>query len=288
MKVVLICPSEYPAVRFLAETVPLSAIPLLGQSLVEYWLAELACSGIKQVLILADDRPEQISAIVGNGARWGLAVEVVAESRELSPAQALMKYEHDLDSATAQNSIVVLDHFPGLSQYPLYNSYRGWFSALHAWMPRARTPDRIGVRELRPGVWTGLHSHISPEAQLHAPCWIGKNAFIGKDAVVGPGTIIEDGAFIEPKVSIAGSYVGTDTFVGQYAEIGGSIALGNRLINWQTGASTNVADTFLLCALRRPQWSQPNGWFGRMAELYSRNKEEAQVLWKHLLVGKQS
>jgi NDP-sugar pyrophosphorylase family protein len=260
---------------------------MLGQSVLEYWLTELACSGINQVLILADDRPEQISAMAGTGARWGLAAKVVAESSELSPAQALLKYEQELDPATAQNGIVVLDHFPGLSQLPLYQSYSRWFSALHHWMPRAKTPDRIGVREARPGVWTGLHCHISPEAQLHAPCWIGKNAFIGKEAVVGPGTIIEDGAFIEPKAAVTASYVGPDTFVGQYAAISNSIALGNRLINWQTGASTSVADTFLLCALRRPQWSHANGWLGRMADLYSRNKEEAQMLWKHLLLGKQ-
>jgi len=178
----------------------------------------------------------------------------------------------------------VLDHFPGLSQYPLYNSYSGWFAALHAWMPRARTPDRVGVRELRPGVWVGLHAHIHPEAQIHAPSWIGRNAFIGKGAIVGPGSIVEDGAFIEPAAVLAGSYVAPETFVGQYAEICGSIALGNTLINWQTGSSTNVADTFLLCALRRPQWTSAAGWFGRMAELYSRNKDEAQMLWKHLLM----
>src|SRR2546430_7133620 len=147
MKVLLICPSEQPAVRLLGQTAPLAAMPLLGQSLVEYWLTELACSGIKEVLILCDDRPEQLRALVGNGARWGLAVEVIAESRELSPAQALLKYEHILDPAMAQNSIVVLDHFPGLSEYPLFNSFLGWFEALHAWMPRAKTVDRVGGRE---------------------------------------------------------------------------------------------------------------------------------------------
>lgn len=284
MKVLLICPSEQPAVLLLAEAAPLAAVPFLGQSLVEYWLTELACSGIKEVLILSDDRPEQIRAIVGTGTRWGLTVEVIPESRELSPAEALLKYEHILDPAMAQNSIVVLDHFPGLSEYPLFTSYLGWFEALHAWMPRAKTVDRVGVRELRPGIWTGLHSHIHPEAQIHAPCWIGKNAFIGKGAIVGPGTVVEDGAFVEPAALLAGSYVGPETFVGQFAQICGSVALGSTLVNWQTGVATNVADTFLLCALRRPQWTNPAGWLGRMTEMYSRNKEEAQMLWKHLLM----
>src|SRR5206468_1279737 len=141
----------------LAEAAPLAAVPLLGQSLLEYWLTELACSGIKQVVILADDRPEELRAIVGKGARWGLTVEVIAESRELTPSQALLKYERVLDPATAQNSIVVLDHFPGLSQFPLFSSYSAWFAALQACMPRARTPDRVGVRELTPGLWIGLN-----------------------------------------------------------------------------------------------------------------------------------
>ena len=63
MKALLICPSERPAVRLLAPNAPLSNVPLLGQSLLEYWLSHLACSGLTQALILAGDRPEKVRAL---------------------------------------------------------------------------------------------------------------------------------------------------------------------------------------------------------------------------------
>src|SRR5215475_11322294 len=114
MKVLLICPSNRTSAPLLAESTPLAARPLLGQSVLEYWLAHIACSGAKEALVLADDRPDYIRAIAGTGARWGLSVTVIEESRELTPAQALLKYDKDLDPHFSQDKIIVLDHFPNL------------------------------------------------------------------------------------------------------------------------------------------------------------------------------
>ena len=242
-------------------------------------------SGTKEVTILADNRPEHIKAIVGDGARWGLKLEVVQESRELTPAQALLKYQNSADAS--RNLIQTLDHFPGMELWPLFTSYGTWFAGLQAWMPQARTADRVGVREMAPGIWIGFHAHVSAGAQLHAPCWLGQHVIIGEGAVLGPGTIIEEGAFIERAAEISQSYVGPYTFVGRYSEIKDSIAWGNTLLNLKTGSSAKVPDPFVLCALRRPRLPASSGWFTRLAEIYTRNKEEVQLLWKHLLMNKE-
>src|SRR6185369_14784154 len=108
--------------------------------------------------------PAELRTLVGNGERWGLNVEILEEQRELTAAQALLKYEKRLDPAISQNTTAVLDHFPGLPEFPVFNSYKEWFAALQHWMPLAKTPDRVGVHQHSPGVWTGLHCRISPEA----------------------------------------------------------------------------------------------------------------------------
>jgi hypothetical protein len=138
MNALLICPWVRSGVPVLAETGSLACAPLLGQGIVEYWLSHLAVAGAKEILILADDRPEEIRALVGNGERWGLKVEILEEQRELTPAQALLKYEKGLDPAAAQNGIAVLDHFPGLPEFPVFNSYQEWFAALQHWLPSGR------------------------------------------------------------------------------------------------------------------------------------------------------
>ncbi len=288
MKVLLICPAARTSVPLLSESAPLAAVPLLGQSLIEYWLAHIAASGIKEVIVLADDRPAYIRAIVGNGARWGLSVSVVAESRELTPAQALLKYDKDLNAGSSQNGIVVLDHFPNLVEKPLFIGYAAYIEALLTWIPHAGTPDRVGVKELMPGIYADLHAHVSENARLHSPCWLGKNVFVGEGAVVGPNSIVEDGSFIEPGASVLGSFVGPNTFVGPLAEITESLAFGDTLVNLRTGSTTKVPDNFVLSALRQPGQPQSAGLLDRLAEVCSRNLTEAQLLWKNFLMKKES
>jgi len=288
MKLLLICPSNRTSVPLLAESGPLAAMPLLGQSLMEYWLAHIALSGAKEAIVLADDRPAYIRAIAGTGARWGLDVSVIEESRELTPAQALLKYEKDLGTESAQNRIVVLDHFPNLGEKPLFTDYAAHFECLVSWMSHARTPDRVGVKEQMPGVYTDLRAHVSHDAKLHAPCWLGKNVYVGAGATVGPMSIVEDGSFIESGALVSHSFVGPNTFVGKLAELYESFASGDSLVNLKTSSVTKVPDNFLLSALRQPRAPQDTGFFERLAELCSRNLTEAQLLWKHFLMKKES
>jgi NDP-sugar pyrophosphorylase family protein len=282
MKTLLICPSERPAVRHLSAMAPLACVPLLGQSLVEYWLSHLAAAGAKQVLILAADRPEHVLALVGNGARWGLIVDVIPESRELTPPQASLKYAAGLDPVPAQVTITALDRLPG-HEHLLFESYVHWFEAACAWMPRARTPERVGLQELQPGVWVGQNTRIAPGARLQAPCWLGQHVFVGPQATIGPRVVLEDGVFVEPLAEITDSYVGPHTLVGQFTRLHGSLALANTLIDCQSGLATDVLDPFLLTALRPPRRVSPaSPWLTRLLELCFRKREEFQVLSKHL------
>src|SRR5262249_36925571 len=144
-----------------------------------------------------------------------------------------------------------------------------------------------GIRQLRPEVWTGFGCHLSPLARLVAPCWVGNHAFVGARAVIGPNAILEDGTFVEAAAEITGSCIGMDTFVGQFARIVDSIACRDLLINWQTGCATKVPDPFLLCGLRSPRRRSPPPWRAKLTALYTRNKEEASILLKHLFLKKQ-
>jgi NDP-sugar pyrophosphorylase family protein len=249
-KALLICPSPRAGVPELSRTAPLAAAPLLGESLIEYWLSYLALAGVKEVKILADDRPEQISKVAGDGARWGLKVEITTELRELTPAQAQIKYASEFP-ATGQNLITVLDHFPATQKWPLFTSHVDLFAALMLWMPKAKTIDRVGVREVKPGIWLGLHAQVSPEAQLRPPCWIGQHVYVGARATVGPNAVIEDRAFIEAGAEIVNSVIGPDTFVGRLAALQRSFAWGSTLVNWETDSAIHVPDAFLLCGLKR-------------------------------------
>ena len=255
MKALLICPAERPVVAALAEERPLAIIPLLGKTLVEYWLEHLVQRGATEVLIVSDDRAQQVAAHVGDGARWGLKVTVQNEAAERSVAEARAKFKaaDDVPWLPAPDDVIYMDRLPQTPDRPLFNSYAGWFAALADWLPHAATPERVGPKVIKLGVWAGLHTRIAPSAELHAPCWIGDNVFIGAGATIGPNVIIEDRAYIEPQAIIRESQVGPGTFIGAHTDVEHSIALGNTLINWKYDSVLKVPDEFLLCSLEQPQ-----------------------------------
>src|SRR5690554_256141 len=127
MRALLICPADRPGMAFMARLVPLALVPVLGRSLLDLWLTELASHGIREVLILATDRPEKIRGAVGRGERWGVKVNVIPEPRELSPDEARAKYEVKPGSSDspAPMEVVVLDRLPG--QKAPWTSERAWF-----------------------------------------------------------------------------------------------------------------------------------------------------------------
>ncbi len=268
MKALLICPAERPEVAPLAEWTPLAAVSICGKSLLAYWLEHLAHLGAREVSILAVDRPESIRAMVGNGARWGLRVEVLPQLRELTPAEARQKFRAGPSDGWLgePHDATVIDHLPAQPGKKLFESFAGFFACIREFAPAAATPDRIGLHEISPGVWAGRRTQLAPEARLIAPCWLGENVVVGPHAVVGPNAVVENNVIIESASSIENSHVGPETFVGSLTHINHSIVQGHRLINWQTESSIDVTDAFLLCSLseHRHEWRTPR-FLGRAA-----------------------
>jgi len=265
MKTILICPDRREAVAALAETAPLANASILGKKLIEHWLEQLFCFGAKEVLVLAADRPEQVREFVGRGQRWGLRVEVLPETRELTAAEGLAKYGDEAGWLPAPYHAIVMDHLPGLPAHPLFRSYAHWFAALQAAIPKAAPPDRIGLRQIKPGVWAGARTRLSPKAELRAPCWLGEEACVGDGAVVGPNVVLESKVFVERGAEISDSVVGPETFVGEFTEMRHSIACGSTLVNWRLDSTINVPDAFLLCSLgRRREAFDRAGMVGRL------------------------
>lgn len=252
MKALLICPAERPGVATLAQRRPLAALPLLGLSVVEHWLQHFALHGASRVTILAPDRPNEIAALVDDGARWGLEAEVVPVADEPAPDEARARHRGRSDDwLPAPLDVVVADHLPALPNHRPFYSLADFFVTARDLIPHALTPDRVGLHEVRPGVWFGFHARVAPTAQLRPPCWIGDDTYVGPGAIIGPNAVLESRVLVEEGAHVFDSIVGPDTFVGGVTEIAHSIAWGSQLIDWRTGSSVRVAEDFLLCSLEK-------------------------------------
>lgn len=268
MKALLICPGRRTELDALTESEPLSNLIILGKPLLEYWLDFVTFQGADEVCILAADRPDRVRAMAGNVARWGLRAEVLGEFRELTPAQARERYGVVPGAGwlPAPADAIVMDYLPGRADLPLFDSYSSWVAAHEAWMSAAGSPDRVGVHEISPGVWTGLHTRIAPTAQLRAPCWIGDEACIGAGAKVGPRAFVENKAVVDRGAEVVDSVVGPVTYVGEHTELRDSIAWGSTLIHWKLNSAIKVPDSFLLSSMDRvAATSRPTRVWSRLA-----------------------
>lgn len=262
-KALLICPGRRPAVALLAESCPLVVAPLLGKSLVEYWIEYLVTLGVREIVIAASDRPAQIGALVGDGTRWGLPISVTAEKYELSAEQVIEKYGAPSDALP--EVVVLMDHLPGRPRSHVFESYADWFAGLQAWIPRTQAIERIGQCEVQPGIWVGLRTRIDPAVQLVAPCWLGDHVWVKGAAVIGPGAILEDGVVVAAGAHVVQSIIGPATFVGAQTRVENSIAHDHTLINWITNSCLRVPDAFWLSSLsKRLTVIRPEVWPGLM------------------------
>jgi hypothetical protein len=178
-------------------------------------------------------------------------VEVIARSVEPTQEHAAARYHPEGETGwlRAPHDVVPMSHLPGCPEKPLFESYASWYTALLAWLPRALTPTRLRLAEIRPGVWVGRRARVSPAAELIAPCWIGDQVTVEAGAVVGPGAIVEDRAVVGEKAIIAHSWIGPDTFVGAMTSVTNSLGWGSTLIDWRTDSALHVPDPFLLSSL---------------------------------------
>jgi hypothetical protein len=265
MKALLICPTGRPAISLLCESGPLATAPILGDCLVGYWIEHLAALGAKQIQVIAPEGADDVREAVGSGARWGVSITVIARNTEPSRQEAIDQYRPEGEQGwlPAPNDIVTMSHLPGCPSLPLFRGYANWFAALAAWMPMARTPARVRITQLRPGIWVGSRAQVSPHSELIAPCWIGDRATVSAGAVVGPGAILEDRSVADSTARITQSWVGPDTLVGPMTSVSNSLAWGSTLIDWRSDSLLHVPDPFLLSSLAKSKSPATTDQFGR-------------------------
>ncbi len=246
---------------------PLALLPMYGRSLVHHALDFLCHAGAKRVTVLAVDRPAAVREALGKGEEWGIQVQVLAQPRELEPAEARVQVALPGEPfLPAPWDVLVLDHLPQLPAHPLWRSHRGFSAALRALLPEW-TNRRVGAREVAPGVWAGLRTRVAPNAELRGPCWLGAHVWIGPRAVVGPDVVIEDGCYVDEGAELKDAVVGERTFVGGLTQVQGSLALGRRLINLDSGSMVDVPDPFLLSELQADDRARSSHVLGRVLAL---------------------
>ncbi len=239
----LICPERREGIQDLTGGVPLPLAAFLGKPFVEHALHGLTLNGVTDVLIFASDRPAEIRDYIGDGSTWGLNARVVS-----TPAERTVEEVRNIENFAPDELVMILDHLPQAPHVPVIADLDSWHNSRATLLPLL-VPGQIGVREISPGVWTGMKTRIADTATIQPPCWIGHNTMIGHHARVGPNGFVENDSLIDAQAEVVDSTVGARTYLGGMTHLSKSIASGPTLANWTNASVIRMTDAFLLSHL---------------------------------------
>jgi MurNAc alpha-1-phosphate uridylyltransferase len=82
LKALILAAGRGERMRPLTDHIPKPLLPVRGKPLIEWHIAALARAGVTNIVINTAWLEEQFPAALGNGARWGLAIEYSMEGRD--------------------------------------------------------------------------------------------------------------------------------------------------------------------------------------------------------------
>jgi hypothetical protein len=239
----LICPEHRDGIQEVIGGLPLVLAVYLGKPLIDHALYGLTRDGFDRVLVFVSDRPAEVRDYIGNGATWGLQVEVMPTPAEITAGEA--RLSHGMGD---EEPVLLLDRLPQAPDIPILSNLESWHASRHTLLPLL-VPRQIGTQEHSPGVWMGMKVRIAPTALIEAPAWIGHQSIIGDGARIGPHGFVENDSYVESHAEVTNSTVGARTYLGGMTHLTGSVACGSVLANWSNGSVFRLTDSFLLAPL---------------------------------------
>ena len=284
---------------------------VLDRPLVQHIVEQIVERGVRRITLLHSAADGAVAAFLGNGERWGVAID----SRVMAGANVAAQFEAACGSVEGELTLLgnaarlgFLPHFgPETGNWNTLffdeeegvGAWSGWALMQSLDLPEfasrivggadwrmalretgiatkkvflnqpslgAATPREVLVanrraldgdfaglffngKEKQPRIWVARGAKIAPTARLHAPCYIGEDAWVGANCVVGPYAVIAPGSVVEQGTTVTRSVLFEGTFLGPELEVSDSCVNHNRIFNVRLGAEIVIEEEHIASAL---------------------------------------
>jgi NDP-sugar pyrophosphorylase family protein len=123
-----------------ANGLPKSLIPILGEPFAHHQLRLLASQGVRDVVYVIGFRGEQIRSEIGDGSGFGLTVSYVDEGEQLHGTGGALRFAHDTGSLADIFGVVYGDSYLPVDLRPIWAAFDS--SGCPALMTVLRNDDR--------------------------------------------------------------------------------------------------------------------------------------------------
>jgi hypothetical protein len=256
--------------------------------LLSYHLDLATSIAATRVIVVTDDRPEEVRAFVAKGQAWGIPVEVVAMEPGVPVLSQLARLALGDEHVLVLSTEALLP--PAVGDRELRTvPERDWVDAegplLVRWRPGESDPLEPGagavtvrarrVRDLAgyaaihrelldndggfvlpgyevaPGIRISSGCRMSLGGVASPPVLVGERARVSYRANLGPSVVVGARSLVDEDATLADSIVLPGTYVGRLLSGRGLILDGQLIVNPETGSAAAIGDTFLLADLDR-------------------------------------
>ena len=203
------------------------------QCLLHHWLDHAVNQGVSRVHVFAADRPAAVRRVLADSVLWPRALD-------FSPRGA---------ATAAPANATLVDWLPGAAAPP--PPANGWDLITRAAAIERAWLERMTAEPDHALLSIGFSCKIHPQAQLHAPYFIGDEVFIGPGCEIGPYAVIGHGSVLTGANRVAHSHLCPRSFLGPVTALENCLLDSGVLFNLKHCTRLDHIEPHLLASLTK-------------------------------------
>jgi NDP-sugar pyrophosphorylase family protein len=153
MKTFILAGGEGTRLRPYTYSAPKPMLPLGGKPLLQYVIGNLKRSGLKDLVITAGYKSEQISSYFGDGGKFGVKIEYSIETEKMNTAGSILP----LKGKVKETFVVVMgDHLTNIDISDMVKSHKKSGAIATIALHKSKTPLEYGVAKIEGGDVVGF------------------------------------------------------------------------------------------------------------------------------------
>ena len=212
MKAYVLAGGEGTRLRPYTYNVPKPMLMLGGKPILQYALENLKRAGIREIVITAGYKHEQITSYFGDGSRLGLKIEYSIEKEKMNTAGSILHHRGKVKETFA---VVMGDHLTDLDMADMLRSHKRSGAVATIALYHQKQPLEFGVADLKDGRVVGFREKPMLEHHFNTAIYIFEPEIF--DSIREKEDFAKD---VFPRLLASGKQINGYVFEGVWYDIG--------------------------------------------------------------------
>ncbi len=212
MKTFILAGGEGTRLRPYTYTMPKPMLPLGGKPILQYVLENLKRAGLRDIVITAGYKHDEITNYFGDGSKFGLKIEYAIEKEKLNTAGSIASFKGKIKETFV---VVMGDHLTNLDMADLVKQHKKSGAIATIALYHSKLPIEFGVAKLNGNEIVGFTEKPLLEHYYNTAIYVFEPEIF--DFIKGKEDFAKD---VFPRLLAAGKKINGYVFDGVWFDIG--------------------------------------------------------------------